>query len=485
MKFILIAMLMVTAAWGQGVSAGSWSSSGPANWGSGNVMGSVCGPPGYLCSRTDTTIHPLADPNNANPKHPPLLAAPGDVMFMGASTGVLGGLYPGTISIGGCWAGFLATPNGTQSNLQALVNGAPSGTAMTTVAGHHYVLTTRLYSLELYRRQQLFHSSTKPAGSGRGGVEIGADVRVVLEIHDIDPANPATQVAASIVLFDGVISSAPDFCNYALVNTANLQCAIAFSRLIRAVDAEVRTASPGMTYVTRLVGSLSDGAECSVTSSELGFFSSYVPATNQLIVVRYRGSGRALARVTNPVSIAAELLGADNGVRGAVRHVKYPKARTAVDCENAALALLDDATTAAWSGTYETWSDFLPGNATDVFPGDALDINMPSRGAIFQAIVREVNIAVKDLAGDHCVYQVQFANDAAETLSFEFQAAQIATSLDVLEMTNQQVGSIFLADLTAAAVTQVTIDHHQFGCGNNIAFRRRSGNSLERPGLGP
>jgi hypothetical protein len=277
-----------------------------------------------------------------------------------------------------------------------------------------------------------------------------------LEIHDIDPANPATQVAASVVLFDGVISGAPDFCNYALVNAANLQCAIAFSQLIRAVDAEVRSALPGQNYVTRLVGTLSGGAECSVSSSGLGFFSSYVPATNQLIVVRYRGSGRALARVTNPASIAAEQRGADNGVHGAVRHVKYPQARTSVDCENAALALLDDATTAAWSGTYETWSDFLPGNAEDIFSGDALNINMPSRRASFQAIVREVTISVKDLAGEHCIYQIGFANDAAETLSFEFQTAQITTSLDVVEMTNQQVGSIYLADLTAAAVTQVT-----------------------------
>jgi hypothetical protein len=258
------------------------------------------------------------------------------------------------------------------------------------------------------------------------------------------------------VLYDGVISNAPDFCSYALVNAANLQCAIAFSRMIQAVDAAVRSALPGQSYTTMLVGALSDGAECNVTSSELEFFSSYVPASNQLLEVHYRGTGRALARVTNPASIAAQQRGVDDGTRGAVRHVKEPLARTATDCENAALAVLEDGVVVGWTGEYNTWSDFLPGGAQDIFPGDALSVNIPSRGSVFQAIVREVDISMKDLAGEHSVYQIKFANDAASTLSFEFEAAKITTSLDVTAVTNAQVGSVFLGDLTAAAITQVT-----------------------------
>src|SRR5271165_1464816 len=160
----------------------------------------------------------------------------GDVMFSCASTGVLGGLYPGAVSIAGCLAGFQITPNGAQSNIQALVNGMSSGTPITTVAGHHYLLTTRLYSQEIYRRQQIFHSSIHPAGSGFGGAEVPAEVRIVLELQDIDPANPATQVAPATVLYDGVIASAPDFCTCALADAANLHCAIAFTRLIQSVD---------------------------------------------------------------------------------------------------------------------------------------------------------------------------------------------------------------------------------------------------------
>ena len=74
---------------------------------------------------------------------------------------------------------------------------------------------------------------------------MAADVRVVLEVHEIDPANPATEIAASTVLYDGVITSAPAYCSYVLVNAASMQCSIAFTRLIAAPDTEVRSALPG------------------------------------------------------------------------------------------------------------------------------------------------------------------------------------------------------------------------------------------------
>jgi hypothetical protein len=380
----------------------------------------------------------------------------GDVQFSAASNGVLGGLYADSISIAGCLAGFRITPVGTQSTIQALVNGALTGTALATIAGHHYVLTTRLYSGEIYRRQQIFHSSIHPAGSGRGGAEIAADVRIVLEVHDIDPTNPGSQVAPSTVLYDGVIAGAPDFCTYALVNAASLQCAIAFTQLIQAVDVEVRSALPGESYRTRLVGPLSAGAECNITSSaELVFYSAYVPAANETISVHYRRPGRALARVINPASIAAQQRGFDDGRHGAVRHIKEPPPRTSVDCENAALALLDDSCGPAWAGEYDTWSDFLPGNAIDIFPGDGLNLNVPSRGAVFPTVVREVDIEVRDLPGERSYYKIKFANDAAEPLGLELDQSLITSSLEVTEITNTQVGTNYLADLTAAEITEV------------------------------
>jgi hypothetical protein len=184
--------------------------------------------------------------------------------------------------------------------------------------------------------------------------------------------------------------------------------------------------------VTRLVGPLSSGGECNIYSGPtLDFFNQHVPASNELIEVHYRGLGRSMARVTNPGSIAAERRGTDDGVHGAIRHVKLLPARTSVDCENAALAVLADAATAGWTGRYETWSDFLPGNAQGIFSGDAINLNVPSRSAAFQAIITEVQIAVHDLGGEHSLYQIQLAAATAEKLSFEFDAAKTSAALNV------------------------------------------------------
>ena len=68
------------------------------------------------------------------------------------------------------------------------------------------------------------------------------------------------------------------------MNSANLHCAIAFTRLMQAGDAEVRSALPGKATRTRLVGALSEGAECIIVSTAaLHFFPEYIPAANELI----------------------------------------------------------------------------------------------------------------------------------------------------------------------------------------------------------
>jgi len=287
---------------------------------------------------------------------------------------------------------------------------------------------------------------------------------VVLEVHEIDPANPATLVAASTVLYDGIVTGAPGFCTYALINAKDLHCTATFTRILRAVDAEVRSALPGQNYRTRLAGSLSEGAECKMsTEPALTFYPQTMPAPNELISVHYRGSGRALARVSNPDSIASTARNSDDGVRAAVKNVKSPSPRTAQDCEQAALAILDDASAAAWSGTYDTWSDFLPGAAVDVFPGDALDVNVPSRNATFCGIVRQVDVVFADLDGDHSQYSLKFASDAAEPMAFELSTGLVSSTLDLVAIAETNVGSEFLADLTAAEITgtsstSVTID---------------------------
>ena len=380
----------------------------------------------------------------------------GDFVFNAASEGVIGGLYAGAVSIAACLAGFRVTPAGANCSIQALVGGSVTGTALSTQAGHHYVFTTQLYPTEVYRLQQVFHSSLHPSGAARGGGAVACDVRVVLEVHDIDPLNPATRIAPAAVLYDDVITNAPGFCTYALINAGSIQCSVAFTYLWLAAGALVRSTLPGEGTVTVLTGSLLEGAECHVSAEPaLQFYPEYIPAANELIEVTYRGQGHAMARVTNSVSIGAHQRGGDDGVRGSVREIGTPVPRTSADCETAALALLDDAGQ-GWAGEYQAWSQFLPGGAADIFPGDGLAVNVPSRMASFAAIVHEVDLTIADMADGNIRYTLRFVDAGDPSLDFAFVTAlvkqtQVLTPIDVSE-----VGNVCLADLTGAEVTNVT-----------------------------
>src|ERR1700690_2665005 len=177
--------------------------------------------------------------------------------------------------------------------------------------------------------------------------------------------------------------------------------------------------------------------------------------TTTISEVSYRGQGHAIARVINSASIAAHQRGGDDGVRGSVREIGLPVPRTSADCETAALALLDDAGQ-GWSGEYQAWSQFLPGGAADIFPGDGLAVNVPSRMAAFTAIMREVDVEIADIGGENSRYTLRFVDAGDPSLDFAFVAAemkqtQVLTPIDVTE-----VGSYYLADLTDAEVTNVT-----------------------------
>ena len=379
----------------------------------------------------------------------------GDVSFSGISQGILGGLYNGTISAAACVAGFQIASNVAGTTIQALIQGMPTGPVVNATAGHRYVLTTYMYATEVYRSREKYHSAEKQ----RGGGLIPADVRFVLQVQDIDPANPATMVAAAIVLYDGVVANAPGFCTYGLVNAVTMKCAIAYTYARHISLAEVRTALPNSDYVTQTVGPLSDGTKCQIAgSTSLDFYPQYVPALNTLIVASYRGAGRALARVVDATSIAKLQSGTDDGVRGDVRAIKLPSARTQADCENAALAVLDDGVGQAWRGSYETWSDFLPGGARDIFPGDEVSVDVPSRGAEFTAIVRTINIEVADPSNDRGIYRIEFANDLAAplTLQTEKSGATISLQDKPVRLATTDVGSYYAGDLNEARATEVT-----------------------------
>ncbi|HVM92356.1 MAG TPA: hypothetical protein VMT67_06065 [Terriglobales bacterium] len=380
----------------------------------------------------------------------------GDVAFSAISTGIIGGLYDGDIAANNCVAGFKIAPAGSVSSIQGLIGGVTAGTVLETKSGHHYVLATYLYPTEVYRMGQVYHSSLHPSGNARGGAGIACDVRVVLQVQDIDPANPGTQVAPALVLYDGMVKNAPGFCTYALINATSMQCAVTFTYLYLATDAVVRATPDGGSTVTLQAGSLISGAVCRIsTTPALQFYPEYIPAQNEAIEVSYRCAGRAMARVVNSASILAHHNGADDGVRGHAWSVGIPATRTSADCETAALALLDDAGS-GWTGEYRTWSKMLPEGAEDIFAGDGLAIQVPSQGAGFLAIVTEAELNVVELSGEAVGYRLKFVDAGDSSLGFGF--AKVTTSgekvLAPIDVT--QVGMTYLEDLTNAEVTAIT-----------------------------
>jgi hypothetical protein len=378
----------------------------------------------------------------------------GQLEFSVASSGIIGGLYNGNVTQPNCLAGFQLTPSGSATAIRAFVNGAATGATVTSVTGHRYALTTRIYSSEAFRNEQTFHSSSHGGGGGRGGASIASNVRITLEVHDIDPANPATLAAPSTILYDGVLSGAPGFCLYAPANVLSANCSLSFNSLSRGADALTRSTVPGFSTQTKLVGNVADGAQCSISQTgTLRFFSPYIPVSNEAIEVTFRTSGRSLVRVQDAANIAT------NGLRSAVKRLTQPAARDAVDCENAALASLDDGTLHAWAGTYETISDLMPGGASlDPWPGDVWTISAPSRSANFTATLRSVEIEVLSLLDDRSQYKFAFANDAADTLSFEFAAGVLNEVLDPVTPGASVIANLPDAAITAISSTTVTID---------------------------
>jgi hypothetical protein len=89
-------------------------------------------------------------------------------------------------------------------------------------------------------------------------------------------------------------------------------------------------------------------------------------------------------------------------------------------------------------------------------------LNVPSRATVFQAIVSQVQISCDNFLGEHSLYEIQFAVAVTEKFAFEFDSAPLANVLTAAALslltpiTNTQVGTTVLPDLTEAAVTLVS-----------------------------
>lgn len=168
-----------------------------------------------------------------------------------------------------------------------------------------------------------------------------------------------------------------------------------------------------------MIGDVAAGAECSVSSDAVYFTTASEPAQNEQIEVLYRTSQTSCAQVTDVASAAALATSEDGGVRSAWVKISAPAARTSLDCEQAAQALLDDWTQAGYSGTYQCWLASLPGGASDVEPGEIWNIAAAGWNASGTVVVRTVEIEFASLGDAQAQFKIAFASEGAESLAID------------------------------------------------------------------
>ena len=139
-------------------------------------------------------------------------------------------------------------------------------------------------------------------------------MQMVFELVDegVSSNTPAT------VLYDtaatgAAVTGTPGTCVFAAVDSANLVGSVASVEVTRPGSLWVVSTLPNGTVATRLIGAAGQGVDCEVdygsqvgTPGKVTFFAGRVPVAGERVTVSYRNQGRAVARIADAVSVAAE-----------------------------------------------------------------------------------------------------------------------------------------------------------------------------------
>lgn len=345
-----------------------------------------------------------------------LVLEAGGVKFESTTRGILNGLYYGAVDVPNCFAGFQINQTNGTTIISPLVNGVVSGSTLTPAAGHLYMLRLRVYCNEIQRVLQSYNSIDDSGARTYGGTYLNSGGNVVLEVQD----TTGGVATAPVILYSGSVVSISGAMTVALINSSNLQCSIASFEISQQGPIWVVSTPPGGGAVVRRIGTTAQGADCRIErTGKLRFYSTSAPQEGELVAISYRTTHGAVARLANVASIAQESNnGQLPGTAGWIGSVVSPAARSSMDCENAASALLDLATSraAAWVGSYTAWNLDEQG---DVWPGDVLAIAAASTGLNANLVVRKVAIEISCTRPSLMKYVVSFANDWADALAIK------------------------------------------------------------------
>lgn len=154
------------------------------------------------------------------------------------------------------------------------------------------------------------------------------------------------------------------------------------------------------------------------SADTLAFYAQSLPAAGTPIRYQSWQSQAAVARLQNSGSIAVEkAIVGDDGLRSAIVTDLNPLPRTSEDCDNAAMALLQDRSVTLYNGTYTcTTLFFAPPASGDfqLFPcaGRFLHVNAPRRGLPNQKmLVTSVTTKLLDMKSDLMQFVLTFGAD--------------------------------------------------------------------------
>jgi len=384
-----------------------------------------------------------------------LVVEAGGVQLGTPSTGIVCGLYNGAVESANCFAGYNVRQSGGTTLLVPFVDGAEAGTPFTMLNGHSYTLRIRLHCPESQRVLQTWYAMADGVLKAFGGGEVAAPMSLLFELVDEGTSSntPAT------VLYSGPVTSSPASCYFAVVNSVELIGSIAYCRITQAGSVWIVSTLPDGTQVTRMNGAAGEGVDCMVSSAgRITFFAGRIPVAGERIAVRYRGRRRAVARLNDPASVAAEGTGGVPGAAQWMGHVTKPPARSTQDCENAAMAVLSFATSrsAAVSGSYTAINP-----VDDIWPGDILAIT--SDDDTLKLIVRKVTVEDGHARPELVTCRIDFANDWAEGLGLKLSETVAVDAL--LPETAASAPGAVLANLQSLEVTSETGDALQVDAG--------------------
>ena len=384
------------------------------------------------------------------------------VVLGATSDGMLGGMYEGTTVLENCFAGFRVRQNSGTTVLVPVINGAEAGTVFTPLSGHTYMLRLRLHCVEMQRVPQRYYCMVDGVMQAFGSASgLAAPIDIVFDLVDegVASSTPAT------VLYDSAatgiaISNTPATCTFVVANSTQLFGSISSVSVSRPGSAWIVSTLPGGAKQTRLIGVAGQGEDCTLTygtqtgaTGKATFFAGRVPAIGERVTVLYRNRKRAVARLADATSIAAEAIGGTPGTSRWLGKVLQPIARSSMDCENAAQAILAFATsrTAAISGTYA-----LANPIVDIWPGDVLAVT--SDGVTSSFLLRSVAAKDTNSLPELIRYDLRFANDWAADWT---DGIGLKLSIDIaadalLPQTATSGPAQVLANLQQLSVTSLT-----------------------------